>query len=456
MELKARPIALFALLATLVLAPAASAQMPGGAPQAPAGALHRYYSPSTDTHWVTPTPVGGDFAYELSLGYLLTHPGPGRTRDLRLPHRRRRLLPLRDAGLRGHDAARHLRLGEDRARARPSVPLYRCVRPGIGHFASNDAGCEGQTSEGRLGYCAPAPRRARPLLQQRPLVTTGGPVSAGYALESVLGFLLRAGRRPPRAVRVPRRAATASSRSTRAARARRSWGSSGYLYADAAGRRGRHAVYRCRIGSRALRLRATRAARARSPRAGSGTCGARRRSSSAPTARPTDTHWVTRGPRSRRAGSTSSRSATCSRARAATGGRFGCLRGHDRPVPLARAGLRGPGRSSAARAGSTPRPRRRGDRAAVPLPAPGRRPLRVLDPGCEGYTTEGLLGYLRTDGPEPPPRRAAAADLRPVGREGDRVRCAGARCGGSASAAASTSPAASATADGSPAAGARP
>jgi hypothetical protein len=31
-------------------------------------------------------------------------------------------------------------------------PLYRCLRPGIGHFASTAADCEGQASEGLLGY----------------------------------------------------------------------------------------------------------------------------------------------------------------------------------------------------------------------------------------------------------------------------------------------------------------
>ena len=59
---------LTALLLALLLAPAAGAQMPGGAPQAPAGALHRYYSGSTNTHWVTPTPVSGDFATETTCG----------------------------------------------------------------------------------------------------------------------------------------------------------------------------------------------------------------------------------------------------------------------------------------------------------------------------------------------------------------------------------------------------
>ena len=66
----------------------------------------------------------------------------------------------------------------------PSVPLYRCVRPGIGHFATDDAGCEGQTNEGRLGYLrARQPALARYVEQQRRTWVTSGVPGPGYALE---------------------------------------------------------------------------------------------------------------------------------------------------------------------------------------------------------------------------------------------------------------------------------
>ena len=79
MGMKARPAALFVLLATLVFAPAAGAQLPGGAPQTAPGGLNRYYSGSTGTHWITPGAVSGDYGFEFSLGFLHTRPAPGRT-----------------------------------------------------------------------------------------------------------------------------------------------------------------------------------------------------------------------------------------------------------------------------------------------------------------------------------------------------------------------------------------
>src|SRR5687767_7958152 len=95
---------LAALTLLLLAAPAASAQLPGGAPQAPPGALHRYWSPSTGTHWVTPTPVSGDYSYEFSLGFLQTTGGPGRT------------------------------------------AIYGCRAGSADHYLSKDPGCEGYTT----------------------------------------------------------------------------------------------------------------------------------------------------------------------------------------------------------------------------------------------------------------------------------------------------------------------
>jgi hypothetical protein len=184
-----RTVGLATLCALAFFAAPAAAQMPGGAPQEPPGALHRYYNANTNTHWVTPTPVAGDFQYEFTLGFLHTTPGAGRSpiygcrsgsADYFLSH---------DPGCEGT-----ARLGVygwvDDARTSGSAALYRCVVPGIGHFASQDAGCEGQVSEGRLGYI---PQRQDALARYNggKHWVTSGRVGAGWGLESVLGFLLQ-------------------------------------------------------------------------------------------------------------------------------------------------------------------------------------------------------------------------------------------------------------------------
>src|SRR5918995_830464 len=120
---------LIALLALALGAPAAGAQMPGGAPQAPAGALHRYYSASANTHWVTPTPVSGDFAYERTLGFLLTRPGPGRIAIYGCRSGSADYFLSRDAGCEGTAHLGVYGWAEEQRPSAPSVPLYRCVRP---------------------------------------------------------------------------------------------------------------------------------------------------------------------------------------------------------------------------------------------------------------------------------------------------------------------------------------
>jgi hypothetical protein len=111
-------IALLAALVTVMWAAPAGAQMPGGAPQAPAGALHRYTSPSTGTHWVTPGPVTGDFSYEFTLGYLYMTPASGL------------------------DA------------------IYGCRAGSADYFLSHDAACEGQAVLGLYGGLTRAPAAA--------------------------------------------------------------------------------------------------------------------------------------------------------------------------------------------------------------------------------------------------------------------------------------------------------
>ena len=141
--------------------------MPGGAPQEPPGALHRYYSAGNNTHWVTPTPVAGDYAFEQTLGFLHTTAGAGRVAIFGCRSRRAPTTSSRAASrLRGHDACSGTYGWMDSARVDGlSVAVYRCLRPGVGHFASLDAGCEGYTSEGAARLHARPPARARALLR---------------------------------------------------------------------------------------------------------------------------------------------------------------------------------------------------------------------------------------------------------------------------------------------------
>jgi len=110
MEGRAGGAALAAVLFVLGCAAGpTAAQMPGGAPQSAPGALHRYWSPSAGGHWVTPTPVSGDYGVEFSLGFLHTTDGAGR------------------------------------------AAVYGCRAGADDYFLSHDPGCEGQTGLGRYG-----------------------------------------------------------------------------------------------------------------------------------------------------------------------------------------------------------------------------------------------------------------------------------------------------------------
>src|SRR3954454_17658377 len=182
-------IALLAALVTVMWAAPASAQMPGGAPQAPAGALHRYVSSSTGTHWVTPTPVTGDFSYEFSLGYLYTTPAGGRDAIYGCRAGAADYFLSRASNCEGQAVLGVYGWASRERPAEPSLPLYRCWWPsGASHFASNDAGCEGQTPEGRLGYLRARSTALSRYVAGNHWVTTGIPAK-GYSLETVLGFL---------------------------------------------------------------------------------------------------------------------------------------------------------------------------------------------------------------------------------------------------------------------------
>src|SRR3954449_9779943 len=122
-------IALLAALVTVMWAAPASAQMPGGAPQAPAGALHRYVSSTTGTHWVTPTPVTGDFSYEFSLGYLYTTPTSGRDAIYGCRAGAADYFLSRASNCEGQAVLGVYGWASRERPAEPSVPLYRCWWP---------------------------------------------------------------------------------------------------------------------------------------------------------------------------------------------------------------------------------------------------------------------------------------------------------------------------------------
>ena len=239
--------ALAALLIVLLAAPAASAQMPGGAPQAPPGALHRYYSSSTTTHWVTTKPVSGDYAYEFSLGFLLTTPGPGRTAIYGCRSGAADQFLSKDPGCEGQVPLGVQGWIEEARPDAPSAGLYRCLRPGIAHFASNDANCEGFPSEGRLGYIRTRQNALSRYYAGAHWVTSGN-VAAGWGLEFTLGFLLPSGGDGKRALYECANGGDRFLSLDPGCEGRTELGQSGYLYSYAVPGEDLVPIYRCRIG----------------------------------------------------------------------------------------------------------------------------------------------------------------------------------------------------------------
>ena len=400
MRSRARPAALAAVLVALTLTAPAAAQMPGGAPQAPPGALHRYYSPSTGTHWVTPTPVSGDYAYELSLGFLLTMPGPGRTAIYGCRAGGADQYLSVDPGCEGYTSLGTYGWVEDQRTSAPSAALYRCLRPGIAHFASFDAGCEGHTSEGRLGYVRLRQSALARYVAGSHWVTTGG-AAPGWRLEAVLGFVLDEGGDGRRALYECGGGGDRFLSLDTGCEGRGELGLSGFLYASPPGTEDVNPIYRCRIGgdhfassdagcegqvSEGLlgyaRSRQDIIHRAFSPAAGN--------------------HWVTTGPIGPGWFFERSLGYALTRSGGDRSAVFGCLAGAtDHFLSLdagceGRRPLGGEGRLYASPPAGIP---------TVPVYRCrfGGGHYASNDPACEGHATEGLLGHARTDGPEPPP-----------------------------------------------------
>jgi hypothetical protein len=391
---------LAALLVALLTAPAASAQMPGGAPQAPPGALHRYWSSSTGTHWVTPTPVTGDYAYELSLGFLLTRPAPGRSAIYGCRAGGADQYLSKDPGCEGYTRLGTYGWIEDERPSAPSAPLYRCLRPGIAHFASGDAGCEGHTSEGRLGYVRLRQSALARYVSSSHWVTTGS-VGAGWRLEAVLGFLLDSGGEGRRALYECTSGGDRFLSLDPGCEGRTELGLSGFLYASAPSGEAVSPVYRCRIGSD--HFAASDPACEGQVQEGLLGYAPRRQDIIHRAFNPsTGTHWVTTGP----IGPGWFHEMALGYALSRDGGDrtalFGCLNGaadhflSRDPGCEGQRTLDGEGRLYTSPPAGVP---------TVPVYRcrVGGSHFAYNDPGCEGTTSEGLLGHARTDGPEPPP-----------------------------------------------------
>jgi hypothetical protein len=179
---------------TFVLLALPSAALADTPTQLGPGALQRYYSAASTTHWVTTGPTSAGYVYEDSLGYLKPGGGPGMLALYScLSGAEDHFLSL-DPSCEGTTSLG--RVGYSYAAppaGRESVPLFRCVVSGRpDHLVSNDPGCEGQPKEIGLGY---ALRRSDALLRflvpstGTHFVGAGNP-PAGATYEFGLGFLL--------------------------------------------------------------------------------------------------------------------------------------------------------------------------------------------------------------------------------------------------------------------------
>jgi len=112
--------------------------------------LLRTYNGST--HWVTTGAIGAGYAYERSLGYVLTRDGTNRSALYACLNGTADHFLSKDAGCEGQRSEGRIGWLYDSAPAGvETTPVYRCVTT-VDHFASSDAACEGTTSEGLLGH----------------------------------------------------------------------------------------------------------------------------------------------------------------------------------------------------------------------------------------------------------------------------------------------------------------
>ena len=405
-----------------------------------AGALHRYYSASTNTHWVTPTPVTGDFAYEQTLGFLRPRPEPGGRRSTAAaraaPTTSSRSTPAARAR-----PARRLRLGRVRAAVdEPSVPLYRCRAAGHRPLRlPTTRAARATPARAGSGYLrAPDARPARYNNGSTTWVTSGMP-SAGFALEAGIGFLLQepggnrsalyecaVGRRPFLSLDAGLRGPAAEQ------------GLSGYVYA-----RRRRTRTTARVPLHGRREHFASVDPGCEGQRGEGLLGYARRTQEllkraySPS---TNTHWVTAGAVPPGWFQEFVARLRATSARAATAQALVRLPARAPPTSSCRSTRGCEGRTQLGREGwlYTDAAGRRRDRAAVPLPAPRHRPLRLLDAGLRGPDARVAArppAHGRSPEPPPEPLRLTCA---PSARQGDRVAARAEACAASASAGATT------------------
>lgn len=396
-------IALLAALLVLGCAGTASAQMPGGAPQAPAGALHRYFSASTGTHWVTPTPVSGDFSEEFSLGYLYTTPSASRNAVFGCLHGSTDYFLSLDAACEGQQVLGTYGWAEKEHPAEPSVPVYRCYWPSGGsHFASGDAGCEGQTTEVRLGYLK---LRSSALGRYNGSgdhwVTTAIP-SKGFSLEAVLGFLLDQGGENRRGLYECAVGGDHFLSLDPGCENQSEQGLAGYVYVSPPLDEDVQAVYRCIVGSEHFASLDPGCEGQRSE----GRLGYVRRTQDAlqraysPSA---DTHYVTSAAIPPGWFSEFVLGFVLKRAGGGRVALYSCRAGSNDQFLSLDAGCEGQTRLGQEGWLFTAPP------AGVPTSPlyrcvrPGIGHFASTQANCEGQKTEALLGFTRSDGPEPPP-----------------------------------------------------
>jgi hypothetical protein len=116
-------------------------------------ALYQYVNPANGSLWATPGAPAAGYRYERTLGFLVRSGGA----NLRAINGCRAgaadyFLSF-DSGCESRTVLGRYGFAFTSPPANePTVGLYRCLRPGRGHFASLDANCEGVLSEGLLGY----------------------------------------------------------------------------------------------------------------------------------------------------------------------------------------------------------------------------------------------------------------------------------------------------------------
>ncbi|MCF6476486.1 hypothetical protein FAF44_50350 [Nonomuraea sp. MG754425] len=154
------------------------------------GQLSRYFNLATGRHIVTNGPVPPAAHLEFPLGLMAGADEPGT----------RAVYSCRNGEVDyflAHDCGTHANLGSvgrlyiSPPAGVPTLLVYRCLIPNVGHFASTDPGCENQTKEFELGYTRAYSRLVRHL-------TTGYPhdhasstarLGANYRPEGYYGTL---------------------------------------------------------------------------------------------------------------------------------------------------------------------------------------------------------------------------------------------------------------------------